>query len=99
MRRLPAGPDLAKNYHFGIILNVLGNFWEFSQVSGKFWTLFGKFLMQLGNFSLLRMAKYWKIIHTSGHTGRFGQTKVEQQKIGQVTWSDTSWADKDTKTI
>ena len=55
--------------------------------------------MQLGNFSLLRMAKYWKIIHTSGHTGRFGQTKVEQQKISQVTWSDTSWADKDTKTI
>ena len=35
----------------------------------KFWTFFVNYFMLLGIFALLKMAKYWKIVLTSGHTG------------------------------
>ena len=44
------------------------NFWQFISYLAKCWAYFGKLLTLLDNFSLLQMAKYWKIIQFSGHT-------------------------------
>ena len=36
-------PDWVKFRHFGQILNVFGNIWEFIEHWAKFWTKLGKF--------------------------------------------------------
>ena len=55
-------PDLPKFRHFDKIFKVLGIFWKFIYYMAKFWTYCGKFRMPLGTFSLMQMAKCWKII-------------------------------------
>ena len=55
-------PDLAKFSHFGKSLQVFGNFWRFFPYLSNCWSYFGKFATLLGLFSLLQIAKYWKII-------------------------------------
>ena len=62
--------NLAKVY------KSLANFWRFIYCLAKCWASFGKFVTFLDTFSLLQLAKYWKIISPSGHTTRQPQLGV-----------------------
>ena len=55
---------LARSKIYLAIFESLFSVWIF------FWTNCGKFWMSFGKFSLTIMAKYWKIIQPSGHTGQ-----------------------------
>ena len=61
-------PDLSKNRHFGQILKVFGNIWNLHIASGKLLNLLRQFVMLMGKFSFVKVAKFWKIILPSGHT-------------------------------
>ena len=43
--------------------------WVTISYLAKLETYFGKYFIVLGNFSLFYVAKFWKIIQPSGHTG------------------------------
>ena len=47
--------------------NCLAKFLNVYLEFGKFFTLFWQNLMLLGKFAMFLMAKYWKVIHSSGH--------------------------------
>ena len=53
-------PDLAKFRYLANILTTLAKFKGFIKYLAKFWARFGKFLVLLGKFLMLWMAKYWK---------------------------------------
>ena len=44
------------------VYKSLADFWQFVYYLPKCWAYFGKFVILLGLFKLLQMAKYWKLI-------------------------------------
>ena len=66
-------PDLTKCFYYGNKNKVFGNSWRVYIVFGKNFYLLWLIFMLLGKCSLFKIAKYWKIILPSGHTGQSWQ--------------------------